>query len=117
MVRKITKTKRFSKENMAVLLREKQFLIDDFKDFKNELTNLSKEFGYENPAEFSETADILNVQTKEYNQELAYINGIIEKGGIEITRDTAKVDAVIERIAQRKANRHRETNKLINGDL
>lgn len=117
MAQQIVELKKFSKEIMTVLLRDRAELTEGYNAFMKELKDVSKEFGYENPAEFGKTAEILNREKKFYNERLNYMNNIIEQGGVKITKDISKLNASIERLHQLVTNHDKDIKKYVNGEM
>lgn len=72
----------FTEEQLQLFIRERDYLIRDYDVFMQELTKLAREFGYDKPEDFSETAKILNRERKEFNDELNSMNKLIWQGGL-----------------------------------
>lgn len=62
-----------------IALDERNYLIEDYNNFKQELTNIAKELGYDNPYDYHPIAKHLDEQTKELNESLALIDSFIAK--------------------------------------
>lgn len=62
-----------------IALDERNYLIEDYNNFKQELTNIAKELGYDNPYDYPPIAKHLDEQTKELNESLALIDSFIAK--------------------------------------
>lgn len=62
-----------------IALDERNYLIEDYNNFKQELTNIAKELGYDNPYDYPPIAKHLEEQTKELNESLALIDSFIAK--------------------------------------
>lgn len=62
-----------------IALDERNYLIEDYNNFKQELTNIAKELSYDNPYDYPPIAKHLDEQTKELNESLALIDSFIAK--------------------------------------
>lgn len=60
-----------------IALDERNYLIEDYNNFKQELTNIAKELGYDNPYDYPPIAKHLKEQTKEFNENIALIDSFI----------------------------------------
>lgn len=60
-----------------IALDERNYLIEDYNNFKHELTNIAKELGYDNLEDYPLIAKHLEEQTKELNENLALIDSFI----------------------------------------
>lgn len=62
-----------------IALDERNYRIEDYNNFKQKLTNIAKELGYDNPYDYPPIAKHLDEQTKELNENLALIDSFIAK--------------------------------------
>lgn len=117
MAQQIVEFKKFDTETIRFFNNQKEELNSDYTEFMAELRNVSRAFGYENPAEFGKTAEILTGAQKDYKEQLNYINSVLEQGGVKITKDITKLNAVLEHMQQRIIQRQKDMEKRANGEM
>ena len=78
----MSRFKPFTDEQLQFFIRERDYLIRDYDTFMQELNKLARDFGYNKPEDFSETAKILAREQEEFNAELKSMNKIIWQGGL-----------------------------------